>query len=539
MCGNNTLAEWEYNCIDVLISSGVGELCLFIIDDCENYKGRGLKEKVASIGFSRLGFQVYMKFFCRPRALKRKTISHWIKDVDKIACVVDKKGKYSQYFKESDIDKINSYNLDIIFRFGFNIIRGNILNAAKYGIWSFHHDDEMKYRGAPPCFWEIYNNDYETGAILQRLTNKLDCGIILKKGILKTKRYSYAANIDHVYFESAKWPLWVCQDILNDEMSFKSLPVSRSVAPIFKHPTNFQLIYFWGLLFKNILNALLSKLYMQKWNVAMLPQPIESILYGLKFDNAIFLKFKNRKTFNADCFGVSIENKKYIFFEELDYGTDAKGRIKVCVLDENNKELERLNLRGLPDCHLSYPFIYKEDEKIYMIPETAELKEVAIYESISFPQIWQKKKVLLSGHSYIDATLYKDDEKKYWLFYSVNGNDFDGDLHLHIAYADNLFGPYETHPLNPVKISARSARPAGNLFILNGKLYRPAQNFTKSYGGSVVINLINILSTKDFNETEAYQLHPSKDLYQNGLHTITKLNDNSILVDVKKNKLRF
>ena len=36
-----------------------------------------------------------------------------------------------------------------MLRVGFNIIRGEILNVPKYGVWSFHHDDEVKYRGGP------------------------------------------------------------------------------------------------------------------------------------------------------------------------------------------------------------------------------------------------------------------------------------------------------------------------------------------------------------------------------------------------------
>ena len=78
-------------------------------------------------------------------------MSSYIKNVKKIHCKTFKKGKFSEYFTNSDINEIKNQHLDFILRFSYGIIRGKILDSAKYGIWSFHHDDEKKYRGGPPC----------------------------------------------------------------------------------------------------------------------------------------------------------------------------------------------------------------------------------------------------------------------------------------------------------------------------------------------------------------------------------------------------
>ena len=96
---------------------------------------------------------------------------------------------------DDDIDLIKSYKLDFIIRFGFGIIKGEILKIPKYGVWSFHHGDEKKIRGGPYCFWEIYNSEPTTGFLLQKLTNRLDGGVVLKKGFLKTQGYSFKKNI--------------------------------------------------------------------------------------------------------------------------------------------------------------------------------------------------------------------------------------------------------------------------------------------------------------------------------------------------------
>ena len=62
-----------------------------------------------------------------------------------LKCDVKKKGKYRDYFSEK-LQSIKKRNLDFFLRFGLNIITGEILEIPKYGIWSFHHGDERKYR---------------------------------------------------------------------------------------------------------------------------------------------------------------------------------------------------------------------------------------------------------------------------------------------------------------------------------------------------------------------------------------------------------
>src|SRR5664279_2933458 len=73
-----------------------------------------------------------------------------------IPCVVVsplRKG-FTDRIRDEDLAVLQQQNLDVVFRFGFRIIRGGILNVARYGVWSFHHGDNREYRGGPPLFWE-------------------------------------------------------------------------------------------------------------------------------------------------------------------------------------------------------------------------------------------------------------------------------------------------------------------------------------------------------------------------------------------------
>src|SRR5688500_5067737 len=85
------------------------------------------------------------------------------------------------YISDDDVRAIEGYQLDVALRFGFRILKGAILNAARHGIWSYHHGDHRAYRGGPPAFWEMLDDKPATGAILQVLPDDLDNGRVLDR----------------------------------------------------------------------------------------------------------------------------------------------------------------------------------------------------------------------------------------------------------------------------------------------------------------------------------------------------------------------
>src|SRR4029077_9103726 len=60
--------------------------------------------------------------------------------------LVSKSGFVYRY-AEADIQKITSRNPDVLIRFGSGILRGQILEAARFGILSFHHANNEINRG--------------------------------------------------------------------------------------------------------------------------------------------------------------------------------------------------------------------------------------------------------------------------------------------------------------------------------------------------------------------------------------------------------
>lgn len=170
--------------------------------------------------------------------------------------------KYSWYCDQQSLKVIRSYELDFILHFGRGILRGNILNMPSYGIWGFHHDDLLKYRGSPGGgFWAIYNGDPVGGAILQRLTERLDSGVVLKRGFFDIINYSYLKNISRVYLESAPWPAHVCQDILADKAGYVNGAPAQSQAQIYHPPANGKMLLFFGVIFRNWITHVMKEIW--------------------------------------------------------------------------------------------------------------------------------------------------------------------------------------------------------------------------------------------------------------------------------------
>jgi len=237
MCDSCHFPQWQADAIKKLLSHKNIQCRLLIIN--QNHSVLHKITKIRPNNFLWFIYSLYLTLVSK--ANRPVNLTSLLANLPQLPVQIIKKGKHSEYFHSSDIRKIKSHQLDFILRFSFNIIRGDILSSAKYGVWSFHHGDEQKYRGGPPCFWEIYQNNLTTAAILQRLTPKLDAGIVLKKGYLKTN-YSYIKNRDQMFLVSSDWPAKVSIDILNKNASYLNHPPSTTKAPIYSYPTNLQLI---------------------------------------------------------------------------------------------------------------------------------------------------------------------------------------------------------------------------------------------------------------------------------------------------------
>ena len=132
------LRSWQVKCLQNLIDIEDVELTLVIRN--RQVSHQRVSDRIKRIKPSTLVFQLYKAAFVNPPALQWESASSLFGEAPVMWCNVIQK-RYSQYFSESDVEEIRSHKLDFAIRFGFGIIRGDILRSAKYGVWSYHHDD--------------------------------------------------------------------------------------------------------------------------------------------------------------------------------------------------------------------------------------------------------------------------------------------------------------------------------------------------------------------------------------------------------------
>lgn len=530
MCKGSIFRYFQAQCVKELLETANVKIEVLIVNGAK--ENNFLLHRIKRIQLKHLLFNIYLKLFFKPKANKPVNLETLLQHVPRLICRTEKKGKHSEYFNAVDLKKIKEYDLDFILRFDFGIIRGEILNAARYGVWSFHSGDEQKYRGTPPYFWEIYNDEKICGAILQKLTERLDGGVILKKGFVKNMDYSYNKTYDSIYFEMARWPAQVCADIHNGTADYLFHPPSSTKARVYYTPDNLQTAVFIFKLFKNYFLNIYKRLFVfEKWGIGIIEAPIYSLL-NQQVQNIRFLDYRNKKKFIADPFGIVNGEKINILCEEYDYKSFLGKIINIKLNNDFTIAGKEEALKS--GCHLSYPFLFEKSGELYCVPESAQANELNLYRVEKSTYKLIKVSTIVKGAEIIDPSIVYYNNY-WWLFYSERQK---GSFHnLFIKYAENPEGPWKPHALNPAKTDIASARSAGTPFIYNNILYRPAQDCSDEYGKNVVINKITKINPKEFMEEKAAVIKPDKNsIFPDGIHTISKLGDNYTLIDSKRNE---
>lgn len=524
MINSLNVEQWQHDTIKILMDNGM-KLSL-IIHNNDNSPTPSFINKIKNYPYRRFIFRLWHRFIFKPRSKYPANISKLTENIPTIFCTPTIKG-VSSYFEDIDIQEIKNQNLDFILRFGFDIVRGEVLNSAKYGVWSFHHDDERIIRGGPPGFWEFMRKIPNNGVILQQLTDSLDKGMILKRINFKTILHSYKAHLDQLYFGSTTLPLQVCKDIISTNQLQKE--VSTSEAEIVHPPVNIKMIHYFMKSFWRRISFHLNDLFRQEdWNVGFCNCSIEDFISSDNKENINIQWFvKPRKNcYFADPFIIKTHKDTYIFFEWYSY-SKGKADLAVALKSEDFKIYHKLtNFKE----HRSYPYVFNHDGVIYCLPEANETNQVALYRFNEDALTLEEDSVLLNGFPIVDATLCHHNNK--WFMFLVNQKQ--SHTHLEIFHSENLKGPYTPHENNPVMIDCGKARPAGKIFNYKDKLIRPSQNCTEHYGQSVILEEIEELTDRHFSTTPLCFIEPIKHSdYNKGIHTINS-DDNITVFDGKR-----
>ena len=177
----------------------------------------------------------------------------------------------------------------------------------------------------------------------------------------------------------------------------------------------------------------------------------------------------------ADSLVYEDEGGAWLFVEAFD-ANDAYGKLAVLPFDGNKFDGFKLILDT--GSHLSYPFVFKQGTRHYMIPESSAAGEIALYTADDFPFGWQKLATLLEG-PYVDTTLFDDGSGRVCGYsYQVESREF---INFSLDM-DSLALTVEER----IQDTDGLLRPGGRAFRENGHWICPSQNNRYFYGQSLL-----------------------------------------------------
>lgn len=281
----------------------------------------------------------------------------------------------------------------------------------------------------------------------------------------------------------------------------------------------------------------------EKWAIGVVKASIQSFLDDSFVPTVTWIGSPRQASYLADCFGVVDGEERIILAELFTYIGSSKirsndksacrfgrGHIASIAVDAEgsfSKEVTAID-SGL---HMSYPFTVHDRGSWYMVAEERSANALNLYRRSS-GGAWKRFKQLLP-HAVIDPTLFNHGGL-WWLF---GTSDRSPSSELLIWYAQSLEGDWWPHSKNPVRMDTRNSRPGGTPFLVGDRLYRPTQNCSKTYGGSVIINQIDELTCDSFAEHAVREVFPPvSSPYKEGIHTLSMFGDWT-LIDAKTHVL--
>lgn len=269
----------------------------------------------------------------------------------------------------------------------------------------------------------------------------------------------------------------------------------------------------------------LRELRHNTWNIGFIEEGLEDTLYN-KNPTIHWVKKRFNDRWFADPFILDVTDKEIIILaEEFAYNV-RRGRIARLVIDRKSyEEVSYEIILDLPT-HLSFPFIIRSNEKIYILPENSASGSSTIYEyddnTRRLTPLYQ-----VANIPFADATIF-----------SVNGDSFlcstkfpdtnSNSLNIYSFYMESFKVGDE---VATVEFPIICGRNAGEVFSIGNQLYRPAQDCTLRYGHGVLLQRIT-LEDDTWQFEEVNSIYPSTFRYNLGIHTFNNYKE-LIVIDAR------
>jgi hypothetical protein len=507
------VCSWQSEAIARIASLNNVELTLFKIANSEGEENEGLSGLLY-----RLYDNLDNRFFSvDPVALAEDSSFPPTPEIFQTIAVDHKDGlllDYEDRLKESEIDLV--VNLTSL-----NLGRQHFMSETSLGILELQFGLKKRSVSCPPGFWEVMKGSDAMQLLIFLKKNNGDRIKIYDGSSIVI--YSSVSRTNNVFF-------WKIPGVLEREVKKLSAPAGvYDVSSEHNYktrnfektelgfPNSLQIMKFLSIMMLRNLNKSISgRLKNKQW--ILLFDLKKGVLLGNEFKS--FSRITPPKDrYWADPFVYSRNGKYDIFIEEVRF-SDKKGFISVMELDKEGR-LQKPRKIIEEDFHLSYPFLIEVKGELYMIPESSEKKEIRIYKCVEYPFEWRFEKTIMRDVIAVDSTIVFH-KGLYWMFTNIASHEATSTYdELYLFYSEDIFSEnWMSHPKNPIVTDVKNARPAGNLFFEDGKLYRPSQNCSIKYGYGMQINEVVEMSKTQYKEKIVESIYPDWDKDLLATHTI-------------------
>jgi hypothetical protein len=428
-------------------------------------------------------------------------------------------------FLPEQVAAIRDLDLDVLLRFGFGILRGDILQAARYGVWSYHHGDNTFYRGSPPQFWEMYEESVISGAMLQVLNESLDNGLVLAK-VHTAMGSSPSLMVNRVAPYLTAEPMVIQKLKQLHELGWEAVCASavpeepyRGQRKLYRAPNNFEMLQFVARQARRRVRRSVARLKGQgerscQWRIGVRRRKVDRPWEGA-WDRWRWIKAPVGHYY-ADPIIWEHAGRNFLFVEDY-VEAEKRGVIAVSEIDSNGAVGSFARALEAP-YHLSFPHLFARDGVVFMIPESRAGGRVEVFRSVEFPYKWQSEKVLLNVPG-SDSVLHHHSDGRDYLFTSI-AHRAEAQAGMCLFHSESLWGQWTMHPTSPLSVDVRVSRNAGPI-LLDPELgpIRVSQDDSIFYGRQMHFHRIARLSPTAYSEIEIGTRSPASIARALGTHT--------------------
>lgn len=412
---------------------------------------------------------------------------------------------------KAELEEIRQHDLDVILCFGV-VPTGSAIHAIpRLGVWSYDFGEEQAPPGAPAGFAELAHGVVTDPQLVQETPRGR---VPLYRSPTATNRASMAKTRRNVYFKAAAFAGRKLRDIRD---SNGAMPPRKAAAGAQRTTPQGSSFNGFTRVSRRVMGEMLSNLTSRdQWVLGIrFRQPGDPSGPFLDLDDFTLIEPQGNH-FWADPFPLEQDGRHFVFFEDYPYA-NRKGHLSVVEVDEAGVVGSSTEVLST-DFHLSFPNVFRHDGELYMLPETSQARQVQLYRCERFPDKWGRAATLLDNTAAVDPVVFQHDGQ-WWMFVGTREPGAGGSDEVSLFHAPRITGPWTPHRRNPVRSNVFSARPAGQVYELDGQLYRPAQDCSRRYGYGLVINRIDRVSETDYAETEVARLNPESRGFL-GIHTV-------------------